>query len=155
MVLQDLQADLMTSLKAGRSTRVETLRFLIAAVRNAAIAQYGSDAEKKLTEADIIDVVKKQVKTHRESINAFTNAGRTELAQKETAQLDVLMGFLPKEISDEELKKLLAPVVASGEKNPPAGGQAFGLLMKSAMAAVKGQADGGRVAALLRQMTQK
>lgn len=148
MVLQDLQADLMTSLKAGRSTRVETLRFLIAAVRNAAIAQYGSDAEKKLTEADIIDVVKRQVKTHRESIDAFTNAGRTELAQKETAQLDVLMGFLPKEISDEELKALLAPVVAGGEKN-------FGLLMKSAMTAVAGKADGGRVAALLKQMTQK
>lgn len=127
---------------------METLRFLIAAVRNAAIAQYGSDAEKKLTEADIIDVVKRQVKTHRESIDAFTNAGRTELAQKETAQLDVLMGFLPKEISDEELKALLAPVVAGGEKN-------FGLLMKSAMTAVAGKADGGRVAALLKQMTQK
>ena len=146
MVLQDLQADLMTSLKAGKSTRVETLRFLIAAVRNAAIAQYGSDAEKKLTEADIIDVVKRQVKTHRESIDAFTNAGRTELAQKETAQLDVLMGFLPKEISDEELKKLLEPVATTGEKN-------FGLLMKSAMAAVGGRADGGRVAAILKQIT--
>ena len=145
MVPQDLQADLMTSLKAGKLTRVETLRFLIAAVRNSAIAKYGSDAEKKLTEADIMDVVKKQVKTHRESIDAFTRAGRLELAQKESAQLEVLLGFLPKEMSNEELKTILAPVVAAGEKN-------FGLLMKSAMAAVKGQADGGRVAALLKQI---
>ena len=135
MVPQDLQADLITSLKAGKLTRVETLRFLIAAVRNSAIAKYGSDAEKKLTEADIMDVVKKQVKTHRESIDAFTRAGRLELAQKESAQLEVLLGFLPKEMSNEELKTILAPVVAAGEKN-------FGLLMKSAMAAVKGQADG-------------
>ncbi|MEK7587939.1 MAG: GatB/YqeY domain-containing protein [Patescibacteria group bacterium] len=145
MVPQDLQADLITSLKAGKLTRVETLRFLIAAVRNSAIAKYGSDAEKKLTEADIMDVVKKQVKTHRESIDAFTRAGRLELAQKESAQLEVLLGFLPKEMSNEELKTILAPVVAAGEKN-------FGLLMKSAMAAVKGQADGGRVAALLKQI---
>ena len=145
MVPQDLQADLITSLKAGKLTRVETLRFLIAAVRNSAIAKYGSDAEKKLTEADIMDVMKKQVKTHRESIDAFTRAGRLELAQKESAQLEVLLGFLPKEMSNEELKTILAPVVAAGEKN-------FGLLMKSAMAAVKGQADGGRVAALLKQI---
>lgn len=102
MGLADLQTDCMASLKSGKSVRVETLRFLIAAVRNAGIAKYGSELEQKLTEADILDVIKKQVKTHRESIDAFTKAGRLELAQKETAQLDVLLEFLPKEMSDEE-----------------------------------------------------
>ncbi|MBI5449420.1 GatB/YqeY domain-containing protein [Candidatus Gottesmanbacteria bacterium] len=153
MVLADLLTDLMSSVKNGNSVRVETLRFLISDVRNMAIAKYANEAEQKLAEADILDVVKKQVKTHRESVDAFTNAGRLDLAAKETAQLEVLMGFLPKEMSDEELKKLLAPVVSGWEKNPPAGGLVFGLLMKSAMAVVAGRADGGRVASILRQMT--
>jgi uncharacterized protein YqeY len=145
MTLDDLQKDLNVSLKAGKSVRVLTLRSLISAIRNATIAKYGAAAETSVTPADILDVVKKQVKTHKESIDAFTNAKRPELVAKEQAELDVLEEFAPKEISDEELKKILASVASSGEQN-------FGLLMKSAMAAVKGQADGGRVASILKQL---
>lgn len=148
MKIAQLQEDLVTSLKSGKTDRVETLRFLIAAVKNSAIAKYGHEADAKLTEADILDVVKKQVKTHRESVEAFEGAGRQELAAKEKAQLAVLEEYSPKEVSDEELKALIAPVVASGEAN-------FGLLMKAAMQKVAGKADGGRVAALLKQMLQK
>jgi uncharacterized protein len=145
MTLNDLQMDLNTSLKAGKAVRVLTLRSLISAIRNAAIAKYGASADTSIVQADIIDVVKKQIKTHKESIEAFKGAKRTDLVDKEQGELDVLEEFAPKEMSDDDLKKLLAPVVSSGEPN-------FGLLMKAAMAAVKGQADGGRVAAALKQM---
>ncbi len=147
MLMETLQKDMITSLKAGKSDRVETIRFLIAAIRNLAIDKYGNTWETSLTDADIVDVVKKQIKTHRESIEAFEKGGRLELADKEKMQLSILQEFAPKEMTDDELKALLAPVVASGE-------QSFGLLMKTAMAAVKGQADGGKVAALLKQMTK-
>lgn len=148
MLMQTLQEDLNASLKGGKSGRVDTLRFLISAIRNAAIAKYGAAWETSLTDADIVDAVKKQVKAHKESILAFTNAGRKELADKEQAELAVLEEFAPKEMSDEELKKLLEPIVSSGEAN-------FGLLMKQAMAAVKGQADGGRVSQMLKSLLQK
>lgn len=147
MNLSQLQQDLNTSLKAGKTARVGALRFLMSAVRNAAIAKYGASWETSLTDADIVDVVKKQVKTHKESLEAFTNAGRTDLASKEQEELDILSEFAPKQMSDDELKKLLAPIAASGEKN-------FGLIMKQAMAAVGGNADGGRVLSLLKQMIQ-
>lgn len=147
MILDALQSDLNASLKAGKTVRVASLRLLMSAVRNAAIAKYGNAWETSLTEADITDVAKKQVKTHKESIEAFKNAGRAELVEKEAGELAVLEEFVPKEISDEELKVLLAPVAATGEKN-------FGLLMKSAMSAVAGKADGGRVSAILKQMLQ-
>lgn len=145
MTLNDLQVDLNASLKAGKSVRVLTLRSLVSAIRNAAIAKYGALADTSITPADIIDVVKKQIKTHKESIEAFKGANRTDLVNKEQGELDILEEFAPREMSDEDLKKLLAPVVLSGEQN-------FGLLMKAAMAAVKGQADGGRVATLLKQL---
>ncbi|OGG34687.1 hypothetical protein A2363_04090 [Candidatus Gottesmanbacteria bacterium RIFOXYB1_FULL_47_11] len=148
MLMQELQSDLNASLKAGNAVRVEALRFLIAGVHNSVTAKYGAEWETKLTDADVVDVVKKQVKTHRESISAFERAGRQELVGKERAQLSVLEEFAPKELSDDDLKQLLAPIAASGEPN-------FGLLMKTAMAAVAGRADGGRVSTILRELMKK
>jgi uncharacterized protein len=145
MLIDRLQTDLIISLKAGKSARVETIRFLIAGVRNNATAKYGAGWEKKMSDEDVTDTVKKQIKTHRESIEAFEKAGRNELVDREKAQLAVLEEFAPKELSDEELKKILEPIAKSGEKN-------FGLLMKNAMAAVKGQAEGGKVAAILKSL---
>lgn len=145
MLIDRLQTDLTTSLKAGKSARVETIRFLIAGVRNVVTAKYGVEWEKKMTDADVLDGVKKQIKTHRESIEAFARGGRQELVEKEKAQLAILEEFAPKELSDEELKKILEPIAKSEEKN-------FGLLMKNAMAAVKGQADGGKVSAMLKSL---
>jgi len=145
MIRDTLQKDLNDSLKKGLSVRVETIRFLMAAITNFGITKYGPDADKKLTDADITEIVKKQVKTHKESIDAFAKAGRQELVDGEKAQLTVLEEYAPKEMGDEELRKLLLPVSASGEPN-------FGLLMKQAMALVAGKADGGRVAATLKQL---
>jgi uncharacterized protein len=148
MTLDDLQHDLNASLKSGKSVRVAALRLLISAIRNAAIDTYGSAWETSIKDADIVEVAKKQVKMHKESILAFENAGRKDLVMKEQEELTVLEEFAPKEMSDDDLKKLLAPIASSGEQN-------FGLLMKSSMAIVAGRADGGRVSALLKQLLQK
>lgn len=145
MFIDQLKIDLTQSLKKGDTVRVGTLRFLLSAVQNTAIHSYGNASETSLTDEDVLGVIKKQTKTHRESIEAFEKAGRGELVAKEQAELTILESFLPKQLSDEELKTLLSPVISSGEKN-------FGLLMKQAMAAVKGQTDGGRVAAILKQL---
>ena len=145
MNLTDLQTDLNASLKAGKAVRVATLRLIISAVRNAAINKYGAAWETSVADADIVETVKKQIKTHKESILAFAAAGRTELVEKEQGELTILEEFAPKEISDDDLKAILAPVAASHETN-------FGLLMKAAMTAVAGKADGGRVSAMLKQL---
>ena len=147
MLMDRLQTDLNASLKARDAGRVETIRFLISGVGNLASAKYGAQWEKKMTDADVLEVVKKQIKTHRESIEAFAKGGRQELVEREKAQLLILEEFAPKELSDEELKKILEPIVGSGEKN-------FGILMKNAMAAVAqaGQAEGGKVSAMLKSL---
>lgn len=145
MMLTDLNSQIATSLKSGDHLRVETLRFLLSAVRYAVIAKYANEWETKTTEADITDVIKKQVKTHKESVDAYTKAGRQDLVEKEEKELVILQAFLPKEISDEELKNLIAPVLTSGEKD-------FGKLMRLAMAGVAGKADGGRVSQMLKSL---
>jgi len=144
MLLSKLKQELQNALKRGDMTRRDTLRYLLSAVHNAAIAKYGSDAEKKLTDSDILDVIEKQVKTHRESIEAFEKGGRADLVEKEKAELAVLAAYLPKQLSDDELRALLKPVVAQG------GG--FGPMMGRAMAVVKGKADGKRVADVVKRL---
>jgi uncharacterized protein YqeY len=146
MTLADLQKDMISSMKAGDKVRVDTIRFLVSAVRNQAIAKYGSTWETSLTEGDVVDVIKKQVKSHKESVLSFEKAGRGELAEKEKKELDILSAFLPKEISDEDLKVMLTEVVATADPSN------FGLLMKSAMAKVGGLADGARVSSILKQL---
>ncbi len=132
-------------MKAGDRVKVETIRFLLAAVANDGIAKYRNEVEQKLSDSDVTSVLRKQVKTHKESIEAFEKGGRKELADRERAQLAVLETYLPLEMSDKELQKLLEPVAKSGEAN-------FGKLMGQAMARVAGKADGGRVAGVLKQL---
>ena len=156
MLLQDIQQTVNMSLKKGDAMTVETLRFLISAARNVAIAKYGAEAESKITDADVLDVIKKQVKTHKESVEAFEKADRRELAQKENAQLAILESYLPKAMSDEDLKALLTPIVEEG-RSLPAGRQDFGPMMGKAMAVLASlpagrQADGGRVSAMLKSL---
>lgn len=147
MLIDELKSELRSAMKASDTNRRDTLRYLLSAVNNSAIAKYGAEAEAKLTQSDVLDVIKKQVKTHKESIEAFEKGGRADLVDKEKAELAILEGYLPKQMSDEELKALLAPIAASGGE--------FGPMMGKAMAAVAGKAAGGRVSDLLKQLLAK
>lgn len=144
MLFDELKSTVPTAMKAHDSVTVDTVRFLLAAVRNVAIAKYGAEGETRLTDDDVLDVIKKQVKTHIESVEAFTKAGRTELAEAEKAQLAILERYLPKQLSDEELKAMLLPVVSEGGD--------FGPMMGKAMKLVAGKADGNRVSHILRSL---
>lgn len=144
MNLTDLQSQLIAAMKKGDKVAVETLRFLISAVKNEAINKYGAEAHEKLTADDIASIVKKQVKTHKESVEAFEKANRPELAEGEKAQLTILETFLPSQMSDDALKAILAPIAQAGGE--------FGPMMGRAMAAVQGQADGTRVAMILKSL---
>ena len=145
MLLDEIKASIIESVKAKDAPRAETLRFLLSAIRNTAIDKYGAKGEEGLTDDDVKAVIKKQVKTHQESIDVFTKANRPELAAKEQVEFDILSAYLPKDLSDEELTALLTPLAQTGEKN-------FGLLMKQAMGVVAGKADGGRVSAILKKL---
>lgn len=145
-MFKKLQEQLIIAMKAHNAIEVGTIRMLISEVKNLAIHKYGVDADRKLTDADVLEVVKKQVKTHKESIEAFTKAGRGELATKEKEELEVLSVYLPEELSDDELKNIVLAVVEETK------GLDFGPRMGKVMAAVRGRAGGDRVSALLKQL---
>lgn len=144
MDYNQLKSDILISLKSGDTVRTQVLRTLLSDVRYSAIAKYQAEWETKVNDQDIEDVVKKQLKSHRESIEMFTKGSRDDLVQKEKAELEIIEKFLPPQMADSDLEKLVTDAVASGESN-------FGKLMGQIMAKTGGKADGARVAELLKK----
>jgi len=145
MFKDEIRSNLTAALKAGDKARVETLRFLLSEINIFEINNYPPASKLKLTDADCLKVIRKQVKNHEESIAAFTKGGRQDLVDKETAELDILKTYLPQDLPDDEIEKIVAGVVKSGAVNF---GQAMGMVMKQ----VVGRANGERVSALVKKV---
>ena len=137
--------EIKTAMRAKDTARLGTLRFL-----SAAFKQKEVDERRELSEAEITAIIEKQVKQRRESIAAFEQAGRTESADQEKAELAVLQEFLPQAASAEEvaavIDKALAEVAAQGVTGPAAMGRAMAIV-KPALA---GRADMAEVSKLLK-----
>lgn len=137
-VFLKLKEDLDKALKEKDEVVVSTLRFALSNLHNARIAK-GED----LTEEEIIGEVKKDAKRHKESIEAYKNAGRSDLVAKETAELEILNRYLPQQLSDEELSRMVDEAISAlGAKGAADIGRVVGAVMSSAGA----KADGSRVA---------
>ena len=145
MILDTIKTDIQASLKRGDSFRVSTLRMIVSAVGYAAIKKYGAAGDEKMTDEDVLDVIKKQAKERKESVEAFTTANRPELADKEKKEFELLLSFLPQELSDEELEHITKEALSDGEKQ-------FGVVMKRVITAAKGRADGSRIAAIVKKL---
>lgn len=144
MLLDQIQADLASAQKDRDKARIDTLRYLLGAVFNFQIEKYPPSKGGTLTDADVQSVIKKQVKTHQESVDMFEKANRPDLVSKETDQMKILQAYLPKGLGEDEVRKIVLKIKTA---NPDAD---FGQLMKLAMAELNGLADGSTVAQLLK-----
>lgn len=144
---EKINEDLKTALKAGDQTKVSTLRMLKYAVSNAAI-QKGKNG---LEDGEILEVIQKSLKQHQESVDAFTKGGRADLAEKETHEAKILKGYLPPQMSEEELKGLIQAAIRELGVSGPSG---MGPVMKKVQPQVKGRADGKTVSQLVSQLLQ-
>ena len=127
---------------AKDTTRLSVLRMLKAAMKNAAIEKVGADGE--LSDTDAVAVIRKQVKQRRDSIESFEKGGRTELAEKEKAEMAVLDGYLPQAMNEEELRRLVAETIAETGATSRA---QMGAVMKALGPKVAGRADGKTLSA--------
>lgn len=144
MTLQEkIMSDLKEAMKAGAADRVGVLRMLNAAMKNKAIEK-GKDAA--LTEEEAMQVIAKEAKKRKESILAFEQGGRPELADGEKKELAVLEAYLPAQMSREEVASVVEKVLAglSDKSNQ-------GMVMKAVMAELKGKADGKMISELVKE----
>jgi uncharacterized protein YqeY len=130
--------DLTTAMKARERERVGALRMVLSELQKA--AKEGSDDE--------VTVLRRERKRRREAAQAFRDGGRDELADQEDAEAAIIEGYLPAELSDEELRAIVADAVReSGAESP----SDMGKVMPVAMAAAGGRADGKRVSQLVKE----
>ena len=142
MLREKIAQDMRDAMKARESGRVGALRMLMAAVKN-------TEVEKRhdLSDDEVLDVVTKEAKRRRESIEAFEKGGRTDLVEKESAELTVLEAYLPERLSDDELAALVDAAIAETGASTP---KQMGDVMKALMPKLRGRADGGQVSALVK-----
>ena len=143
MALQKrIDEDLIAAMRAKDSARLGVLRMLKAALKNAAIDKVGAEGE--LEDSEAIAVVRKQVKQRQDSIESFEKGGRSELAEKERAEIAVLNSYLPQAMSGEELKRIVAETIAETGATSRA---QMGVVMKALQQKVAGRADGKTLSA--------
>lgn len=142
-----LQADLTTAMKARDELTASTLRMVLTAITNEEVA---GKEHRELTDDDVVTVLGREAKKRRESAEAFDDAGRPELAERERAELGVLAGYLPQALGDDELAAIVAAAVEQVQASGAQGGAAMGAVMKLVQPQVRGRADGGQVAALVK-----
>jgi uncharacterized protein YqeY len=148
MLQKKITQDLKAALKARDKSKISTLRFLLAAIKDKEI-----DTNKRggLSEEEVMGVIQNQVKKHRESILAFKKGSRDDLVDKETHELKLLSNYLPQQLSQQELEKVIDDVMENFPSDEP---KNFGKIMKLVMEKIKGRADGAKAATLVRKALQ-
>ncbi len=143
-----LKETLMRDLKTAMKTKDKRTKDTITMVR-AAIKQKEVDERVELDDDGILKVLAKEIKERRGSIEEFEKAGRDDLVESTKAEIDVLMKYMPEQLSEEELEKLIRQVM---EENNITEKKQMGLLMKNIMPKVQGRADGKAVNAIVNRI---
>jgi uncharacterized protein YqeY len=141
---EKLQSDLTDAIRSKDGVKSGTIRMLLAAITNEEVA--GKSA-KVLSDAEVITVLSREAKKRREAVEAYTNAKRDDLANKEKEEAAVIALFLPEQLSETEIKKLITEAIAETNASGPAG---MGLVMKVLQPKISGKADGGLVSTLVK-----
>lgn len=134
-----LRSDLTTSMRSRDELRTATIRMTLSAITAQEVA--GSQA-RQLSDDEVLQVITREAKKRRESAEAFDGAGRQELASRERAEGEILSGYLPAQLSADELTALVASAVAQTGASQP---REMGLVMKTLQPAIVGRADGKSV----------
>ena len=141
---QKLTDDLKQAMKSGDNTKRSVLRLLMAAIGNAEIARRAA-----LEDADILGIIAKEVRQHNESIEAFKQGNRQDLVAQEEVELAILQGYLPQQITREEIvaaaRRIIEEIGAQGPGDK-------GKVMPKIIAQLKGKADGREINAVVTEL---
>ena len=142
---EKLQADLTDAIKARNETKAGTIRMVLAAITTEEVS--GKHA-RVLTDAEIITVLSREAKKRREAIDAYAAANRADLVAKEKSESDVISAYLPEQLSESEIEKLVQEAISQTGASGPSG---MGQVMKFLQPKIAGKADGGKVSAIVKK----
>ena len=160
MLKEKLQADTKDALKTGNAEKRMVLSMVMSAIKSRELDKRGKlsknepDPAKleeacRLSDEEIVEVISSEIKKRKDSIEQYTNGGRSELAEKEKSEMNILMEYMPEQMSEEEVKieveKAIKETGASGPKD-------MGKVIGAVMAKIKGKADGQMVSKIVKEM---
>ena len=138
-----IEQDMRSALKARNATQLSTLRLLMAAMK-----QHEIDRRLDLADADVLSIIEKMIKQRRESIRIFLEAERKELADKEQTELDVLVTYMPEQLTDAEVRKAVQDAIAkTNAEGPRDMGKVMGLLKSE----LSGKADFSSISGIVKE----
>ena len=141
-----LRADLTDAMRSRDQVRLRTLRMALTSITNEEVS---GNSVHELSDDEVLKVLTREAKKRREAAEAFEAAGRADQAEAERAEGDVLAGYLPAQLSDDELAGLVQAAIA---ETGAAGMAGMGKVMKAVTPQVAGRAEGGRVATAARRL---
>ena len=141
---EKLQNDLTEAMRARDEVRSSTIRMVLTAIKNEEVS--GKEA-RDLSDAEVITVLSREAKKRREAAEAFEQAGAKDRADNEKAEGVIIAGYLPEQLSEAELKEMIASAI---KETGATGPQQMGLVMKSIQPKIASRADGGTVSSLVK-----
>jgi len=144
-LFQKITDDMKTAMKSGDKARLEVLRFTIAGLNSVQKEKTLKDPAATLSDDEVVTILQKEAKKRKDSIELFKQGGRTDLVEKEEADLKILYEYLPQPLSREEVAVIVKDIKAKGVTD-------FGLLMKEVMAVAKGRTDGKTVGDVIKDV---
>ena len=159
MIIDKLKEDQKQALKSGDAAKRVLIGMVMTSIRNKEIEKRTKlaktisdtaqlDAESKLTDEEVMDVVASEVKRRKDSISEFEKGGRPELAEGERKEMEMLMAYLPEQMSDDDLRVVVKAAIAEAGATEV---KEMGKVVGSVMSKVKGKADGGRVSQIVKE----
>jgi len=145
-MVEQLEKDMIEAMKSKDKDRLTVIRMVKAALKQEQI-----DHKKEINDDLLIDVVNKQIKMRKDSIAEFEKGARQDLIDKTQAEIDILMAYLPEQLSTEEVNKIIDEIF---EEVKPEGQKDMGRVMKEAQAKLKGKADMKEVSSIIREKLQ-
>ena len=145
-MVEQLEKDMIEAMKAKEKERLTVIRMVKAALKQEQI-----DHKKEINDDLLIDVVNKQIKMRKDSIVEFEKGGRQDLVEATQAEIDILMKYLPEQLSSEEVEKIINEIF---DEVKPEGQKDMGKVMKEAQAKLKGKADMKEVSSIIREKLQ-
>ncbi len=143
-----ISGDLKEAMRSRDDFKVGTLRFLLSSIQTREIEKRGNGLGEKLTDEEVEEVLKKEAKKRRESFEVYEKGGRSDLAEKEKKELECIRSYLPPEMSDADLEKIVEEAIVSVR---PAGPKDFGKVIGEVMKRAKGGAEASRVGQLVKE----
>ena len=140
--------DLKGAMKGKESETVSVLRMLLSAIKTKEIALRKGE-EVSLNDEQVIEVIRSEIKKRNDSVSAYEQGGRQDLANKEKNEIKILEKYLPPSLSDEEIEKIVREEIGSLEEKD------FGRAMGKVMARLKGKAEGGKISEIVKKVLNK